>query len=412
VFFVFQKNILGTVKKDFFINFQQDSEALVVGGIVASELGLNRSNWGLGFIGKDGSFNRTENLLDAYQVFSEKQASPNAIFVPYRSQVGAQGLFYSALKKIFSFNSISKLQYFPSAVLALLMVGFYYLHRPIYGVRYAVIFSVSMVLSPWITSFARNLYWSPFLWFLPLFFATLAYTTAATNARNVAYFFIFISVFAKCVCGYEYITSITLLACSPFVLGPVFKGDLNPEVKRALIVFALCVLGFSSAFLMHAGMRGDTVYEGAIAIYKEDVRRRTYSNPSNFKSPLIKESLDTSPVTVVETYITSWTTPLVTGVPGGAFKVIMVIVAAGMLVKKLSKHKTFYRDVALVSYMSVVPLSWYMLAKGHSYIHTHMNYVLWYFGFVPALFFVLINSIVVFIKTIPQYIKNLDTEHF
>jgi hypothetical protein len=159
-------------------------------------------------------------------------------------------------------------------------------------------------------------------------------------------------------------------------------------------------------------MRGDTAYEGAIAIYKEDVRRRTYSDPANFEKASVKESLSVSPVTVVKTYITSWTTPLVTGVPGGAFKVIMLIVAAGMLVKKLSKHKTFYRDVALVSYMAVVPLSWYVLAKGHSYLHTHLNYVVWYFGFVPALFFVLINSIVVFIKTIPQYIKNLDTEHF
>lgn len=410
-FLVFQKNIFNTVNKDFFDSFQKDSEALVVGGVVADELGIDKNAWGLGFIGMNGAFQYPDNIMDSYQAFSRKENALNAIYIPYRSQIGGQGFFYSALQKTFSFNSISRLQYFPSAFLAFLVIAFYYLHRRIYGARYALIFSLALVLSPWIVSFARNLYWSPFLWLLPLFFGTLAYTAASSKARISFYFLIFISFFAKCLSGYEYITSITLLACSPFVLGPFFNGKSKPCIKPTLIVFVLCFLGFISAFVIHAKMRGETLAEGVVAIYKQDIKRRTYSDPSNF-APSYRDSLSTSPIAVVRTYITSWGTPLVTGVSGNSFKILIIITIFGLWIKKRIKHKTFTRDFVLIAYMSLIPLSWYVMAKGHSHIHTHMNYVLWYLGFVPALFFVCMNTIVVTLKSVPQYIKALNPEDF
>ena len=38
-------------------------------------------------------------------------------------------------------------------------------------------------------------------------------------------------------------------------------------------------------------------------------------------------------------------------------------------------------------------LSWFVLGKAHSYIHTHMNYVLWYFGFVQISIYIIIKFI-------------------
>ncbi|MFJ5446433.1 hypothetical protein ACIKP9_09355 [Methylobacillus methanolivorans] len=406
-FFVFQKNIFNTVNKDFFDSFQKDSEALVVGGIVADELGIEKNAWGLGFIGMNGEFQYPNNIMDSYEAFSNKEKALNAIYSPYVSQVGGLGVFYSTLQKVFSFKSISRLQYFPSAIFAFLVVAFYYLHRRIYGARYALIFSLVLVLSPWVVSFARNLYWSPFMWLLPLFFGTLAYAVTSPKVRIFFYFLIFISFFAKCLSGYEYITSITLLACSPFMLGPFFNGESKPCMKPALIVFVLCVLGFICAFVIHAKMRGETIAEGVVAIYKQDVKRRTYSDPSNFDAAYA-ESLSTSPIAVVKTYVTSWRTPLVAEVSGKSFKVLIIIAILGLWIKKKIKHKTFVRDFALIAYMSLIPLSWYVMAKGHSHIHTHMNYVLWYLGFVPALFYVCVNAIVVTFKAVPQYIKSLN----
>lgn len=402
VFFIYHKNSFKTVDEGFFNSFQKDSESLVAGVIIADKLQLDKKNWNLGYV-PAVVLGELDNISEVGGV--------DAVFTPYKAQVGAQGLIYSKLQQYISFKSISKIQYIPSAILAFLIVAFYYLNRQVYGVRYALIFSISLVFSPWIVAFARNLYWSEFLWLLPCFFGTLAYTAKSTKVRCAAYFFVFITFFAKCLSGYEYITSITLLACSPFVVGPFFAKGGKPKWNAAAIVFALCVLGFFSALIIHAGMRGDTIRDGIATIYNEDVKRRTYGDPSNFH-PAFKDSLTANPVKVVATYITSWNTPLVPGVPGFFFKYLIVFAGIGLIIKKLTMHKTFIRDLVFVSYMSLIPLSWYVLAKGHSYIHTHMNYVLWYLGFFPALIYVCINAAVVLSKTVPQFIKGLDVQRF
>ena len=36
-------------------------------------------------------------------------------------------------------------------------------------------------------------------------------------------------------------------------------------------------------------------------------------------------------------------------------------------------------------------LSWFILGKAHSYVHTHMNYVLWYFGFIQICLYIIIK---------------------
>jgi hypothetical protein len=38
---------------------------------------------------------------------------------------------------------------------------------------------------------------------------------------------------------------------------------------------------------------------------------------------------------------------------------------------------------ATLSLSFAAPVSWFIMAKAHSYAHTHMNYVLWYLFFVP-----------------------------
>ena len=46
----------------------------------------------------------------------------------------------------------------------------------------------------------------------------------------------------------------------------------------------------------------------------------------------------------------------------------------------------------------LAPLSWYILAKGHSDIHTNLNYILWYLPFIPFGFLLVYESKVSKIK--------------
>ena len=48
-----------------------------------------------------------------------------------------------------------------------------------------------------------------------------------------------------------------------------------------------------------------------------------------------------------------------------------------------------FKYLFLISLLA--PISWYILAKGHSSIHLHMNFVLWYITFIPCGILSIIN---------------------
>lgn len=48
-------------------------------------------------------------------------------------------------------------------------------------------------------------------------------------------------------------------------------------------------------------------------------------------------------------------------------------------------------ELILYFLSALCTLSWYVLGKSHSLIHTYMNYGLWYFGFVQMLIYALVS---------------------
>lgn len=42
----------------------------------------------------------------------------------------------------------------------------------------------------------------------------------------------------------------------------------------------------------------------------------------------------------------------------------------------------------------LVSASWFILGKGHSYIHTSLNFVMWYFGFVQFCIYIIIKQFI------------------
>lgn len=50
--------------------------------------------------------------------------------------------------------------------------------------------------------------------------------------------------------------------------------------------------------------------------------------------------------------------------------------------------------IAMFSVFALPALSWFIFGKAQSYIHTHMNFILWYFGFIAVLLYVPILALV------------------
>lgn len=410
----FQRNFLQFATQDAFSRFQKDSEALVVGAIVADDFRLDKGGTYLGFVSKEGAFKYPDNVLDSYLVFSGEFKNAKPEFAPYTSQYGIQGRIFSKIHRLFGLNKLSQLQRINSILLAIVVVLLFILYRSIYDNLFAAIFLITLISSPWIVSFARNLYWMPFLWFLPALFAAVLYLKKGAILSPLLILGIIISVFIKSLAGYEYLSSITLFACSVFVVAPFFRSsnrDFQRNIRMLFLVFIACVIGFVCALIIHANMRGDSILAGIQNIYYQDIQRRTYGDPSVF-DPVYKASLESSPLDVVNTYIIQWGTDLLLWLPGSIFKFLLAFGVAGVFYKFSTKHVTRQRDAVLLAFFFIVPVSWFVLAKAHSYIHTQMNYVLWYFGFVQALLYLAVTTVAVFSLDFFKWIKTADAKNF
>lgn len=305
---------------------------------------------------------------------------------PYRSQFGLQGLAFAELYRNLG-GDLQRLYGLSALAFALVTVALTFLYGRIFPWSFSALFFLCIALSPWTTALARNLYWIPFTWFLPALLAA-AHFLAATRLERILYgLLLYLAFLGKCLAGYEYISSIILLAAAPY-LYTFFQPNAGRTRARAAggfcIVCLLGIAGFASALLIHAGMRGDTLLAGLRSIYELDAKRRTYGDPLSFGSEFFA-SLSASPLSVVKTYILSWHTELVALVPGPAFIALLLGAGLVLLCRVGLSPKRARADAGLFLAFLLPPLSWFVLAKGHSGQPPHINYVLWYFGFVAAI---------------------------
>lgn len=387
LFFSFYKNIfaINLNQRNFFYTFQKDSESLVIGSIITDKYKLNNTLFGLQGIKELP----TENYEEYKRLLEDSNNTRET--VDYKSQIGMQGRIFSFLynKLHIPINILNMITAF---ILAIVLVNICRLLREKYGRLLALTFYITFLLSPWIVSFARNLYWVSFTWFLPLMFCLLLNKT-----KNIKLYvpMIFLSVFFKCLCGYEYLSTILLTTISfMFVDFCINKNERKQILKLIFIVGSVSILAFSIVMCIHGAIRenGNILY-GIEKIIEEDVMRGTIStNTDQFEDPSIKTSIKATYWEVIKKYF-NFNTDILIGIDGSLF-VIMSIFAVVICLHKLRlTRENSIRDCSLYIISLISTLSWLILGKAHSYIHTHMNYVLWYFGYVQITLYIILRVV-------------------
>lgn len=389
----FNNNIFRIGTMSTFKIFQMDSENLVRGAILRDKYNLNKSKYGLYTIVKN---NPEDNEFEVKE---------------YKSQVGIQGTVFAFLQNKLHF-SIRELHLLCSITLSIILVGICYLLKEKYGTLFAMIFYIVFILSPWIVYFAKNLYWVEFTWFLPLLLCLLL---EKTRKIKICIPLIFMSVLLKCLCGYEYLSTILLTAITFLIVDFIGKkGERKELFKMILMVGLASILAFVVAICIHAYLRGDgDIIHGARDIFTQDVMKRTMAtsidqvNISEIKEKdlkYIKDSIDVKYTYVITRYF-NFTTDIIKGISGEYFINIYIISLIALIVGIIIEDKIDYMLLYFIFLLGT--LSWFILAKSHSYIHTHMNYVLWYFGFIQMSFFAIINTSILIIKEIKKVWKKI-----
>lgn len=430
-YFSFSVNLFGVASDRWFSVHQIDSEQLVLDGLLYSDSGE-----ALPVLGR---YTRPQTP-NQYELSRKLYLDGNKTgdFKQYKSQFGLQVKLFSVLNLDDS-RKVEILHSITAFLMSLVVAGMFWFVWRDFSLLPATVFAGVFIFSPWVVVFARNLYWVSFTWFLPLFI-TMWLSSGLYDSRKRIYLMsalLFLAYLIKLLCGYEYVTTIFIATCVPIVY---FGLKSNYELKRIIHViifnFGALLLSFSLALYIHAtSIKENGASSGFAHIYLTAKKRISSANPEELAKQVCDgdsecetvmiASLVSNPVDVVKRYFFvpdffPWLsrynhnfeerTVLKNSILSGKYSnfhdaynsigfIGVINVFISVIISSLSKFgfiifaavsflaiKNSTRSIQVAATISLLaPLSWFLSAKGHSYIHYHMNYVLWYLPFVPIL---------------------------
>lgn len=324
----------------------------------------------------------------------------------YESQLGLQGRIFAFLTGDMPVRrAIMLFQWGLALLFSMVIVGIAYFIYKKYNLTFSIVFYLVTMLSPWVIGFSTNLYWMEVTWFAPMLVGIYAaYHIQSKKSRILSYVFAFLTIAFKCACGYEYIP-VVMLGTIVFLLSDLSIAIVRKEKKRSLFLLRTtffmgmaALLGFVVIIMIHGFIRGDgNMIAGLKMIYGSDVLRRTLGGDSNMFGDVYAESLE-SPIWYVVARYFLFQTPILFGIPGIVF-LPLVAISFLMLLYDVVRKKTSGEILALYIWLGIMCVSWFILGKAHSYVHTFLNYVLWYAGYMQIACYVPINWVIGLIRT-------------
>ncbi|MFT3895554.1 MAG: hypothetical protein QM730_28365 [Anaerolineales bacterium] len=391
-----------------FTHFQRDTESLILGRLAKSRQDGIFSAGGLTGADIDHSVHDTwitPKEID-HQYLAYFDDIPLEQYSPYLSQIGGQGVMYSILDRLIRISSTREKYEIFQMIAALLsataltfIILWFYLE---FGLTTAVLVFVTTTLSQWLIVFGRNLWWSLWAFYLPMI--VLMYYVRFKRTTNLDLFrfgmVVALAVFAKCFFnGYEYITTALVMMTVPFVYYSIVdRVNIRQFIKGSSTIIAsttIAILLSVTILILQIGAAEGNALAG-IKHLSSTFEKRTYGNTNDFNSEF-SASLEASTLGVVKNYINgSYLTLRPASDSAKSDSVIEIryayLIASFMVMSLLAifawqKNRLpeqRQRDIALVAttwFSVLAPLSWYVIFKSHSYIHTHINFVVWQMPF-------------------------------
>ena len=233
-----------------------------------------------------------------------------------------------------------------------------------------------------------------------------SYKKDNTQIGVFCYISAFLLIFLKSLCGYEYLTTLCISLVA-FPLMDFFVALINKD-KQSLrqsffnvVGLGLCaVVGFCLAFLIHTYFLGNnSIPAGLIKQKSNAIRRFSGTNLSESIATLWGREFEAIIAGRFETFLMyfKWHTEIITGIPGNLFYMLYLLpILCFILDFKDNKLDIRFPILYLITFLA--PASWFFIMKDHSYVHTHLNFILWYFGFVQLCFYIIIKKVFEFIK--------------
>lgn len=424
----FGLNILSFANSLWFNLHQKDSESLVLGRLVENKIG-DQNSFGC-FLGQytNSAMKRKKDFVEAqYRMYEELSVhTTNYQYMVYLHQIGGQVGFLQKVDEIIAktlmlatenrlvrVKFLNKVNESRIVLLQLVVAAVNAVVISLVLLWFAVEFDENLawgllsltMASPWLTVFGRNLYWIMGSWYLPMVCAMwICRSFGQRNSPSIVGYILqniifatlmMISVFIKSTMGYEYLSTIVLAAITVLI----YYGIKNRwSASRSLVLMFSggigSVAGFAGCLWIHYSrlvMYYGGSQEDALNRIKHMINARTVGNVSTLQQEF-GATVSGNPIVILLKYVFSvWNLfP-----PYILFLLPFVWISNVVLVKKM-RFSLQMRALAIATLFSMsAPISWFVLARGHSFVHFHLNYVLWH---LPTMFFggaILIKYIII-----------------
>jgi hypothetical protein len=417
-------NYWRVIDQDKFKSFDVYCQSQVLGRVIRAEKEGIFSDAGLNGWVRDDSLMKNMTWEDArafqFDIYTKNLKLGKTNFFIYDTQIGGQAMLFSLIDKTSPFSNSTNLKLFwmiTSLSLALLMSVFIFWVFKNYGFYPSLITFILLLSSPLLTIFGRNLYLIFSTFYLPfiIMLLLLHYESVQKTTISLRRLFIISSVlvFIKLLfTGFEFITTALVMFAVPlFYYLFLLRWKLNFFFKR----FAVVVSGALSGTIFYVILYSyqlSTIKGSFIWGFKNILSsflRRSYGNSADFDIAF-KPSFESNLFDVLKIYLRS---------PALAFNktnlfnietliwILIIFSLLSFLPKNISPttYKFRKRNVALVltTWVSILaPLSWYIIFKAHSFVHSNgFDDIVWCMPFL--LFgFALIGSI------LSSLIKDID----
>jgi hypothetical protein len=422
----FFTNTWKVANQEWFLEHQHDMESFILGRLVKSGQDGVFSDGGLtGVVSRDETPVGYVDRPFYFQYAVYLNELPSGAYTTYNSQIGGQGILFSALDRILPLTPPEKLTFyraFTSMLTALtlttIILWFYFE----FGLSIAIFVLASAVIAQWLVVFGRNLWWSTWAFYLPMAVVMhyLRHNRAPTKRQLVRFgILIAIVVFIKCLInGYEYISTTLIMMMVPFVYYSLLDKLSLRRFGLGLFYAALgsgiaILLSFSILFFQIASVTGKLQDGVDHVIYA--LQKRTYADSNKFPAQYAP-SYEANPIVVIAIYLKgtffnannyiSTSNPLISRFIFH-FRylyliILLLIMSVYMYFRRNSgvTEKKRQKSLALITttwFSLLAPLSWFIIFKAHSFIHTHMNHLVWQMPFTLfcfAVFGVFIQKII------------------
>jgi len=318
---------------------------------------------------------------------------------PYRSVPGLQAIPFALISQYSGLAPASNLKLFRliEAIMSASVLGLFAAWLEIqFGLFTAILVILFMGASEWLTLFGANFYWNLWAFYLPLTVLCfyLQHTARNGQGRQRDIFLLLAgTLFVKCLFnGFEYISTALVMPFSAFVYYSVRDRWAFSQIFHVFYAAAAGALTGTIAALGILALQISAYLGGSEAIdyIAHTFGKRTFGDPLQYAG-IEAESLQANLFSVLQTYLDGRALNLngifhanLPGLEISYFQIFSVFIIFSLLflvrnhfLGSFPQRETGRALLITTWFSALAPLSWFVLFKPHSFIHTQMNFIIW-----------------------------------